>query len=578
MKNSTFFPFERNKYFYGKLLSVDDFVLEQKYVNDKRRAINRFICGTGIVAGMNVVEVDEQTISVEMGCAIDAFGREIVVNTPVIKKLSMLDGFDSCTDMHDNYVYLCVEYDEQETNPVHNIAGNSSVTPGMDHAEYSRIREGYRLYLVNQEPEEWNLSYRGLFEENVVVYGDQDLLVRQIFPRFVRSGREAELRIEVENLSQQYISFSYNLDLTCLTWEGESQLTVSFDEMLYEKTGSYSMTYRLKAAEVSGVECMAAMGENSFRLYVSKQPMEVRAEGRSTARAVEGDVKKELIHSYYQAAMERGQNQSYKEKIYLAKIYMIKAGDTYMIARIESAPFGQYVMTNELSAALSTMLIEEEARGVRLTGEGQDYGAGSGVGEGGAGIQVRNGVYEFDINIGAQKGQKLFSREIFHGLGLGSVSIQMAVETEDGEVLCDPANIFDDKTEVETAVCSNEAKGSFTIGIRLTGSVALSRVRVHWTAFRSADQEKKDKVEKKIFIKPSILELGMRESYYLEAVCSNIVDKRIEWIVKDNCGSIDSNGSYTAPNMPGVYEVVARSVASPEVKASIFVVVRDKSK
>ena len=41
MKNLNYFPFERNKYFYGKLLSVDDFETEQKYMNNKRRMGNR---------------------------------------------------------------------------------------------------------------------------------------------------------------------------------------------------------------------------------------------------------------------------------------------------------------------------------------------------------------------------------------------------------------------------------------------------------------------------------------------------------------------------------------------------------
>jgi len=577
MKNTTFFPFERNKYFYGKLLSVDDFELEQKYFNDKRRMINRFLCGAGIVAGMNVVGVDEQTISVETGCALDSFGREIVIDTPVIKKLSLLPGFDSCTDMHDNYVYLCVEYDEKDTNPVHNIAGGAGAA-GTDQAEYSRTREGYRLYLVNQEPEDRNLSYRSLCEETVVLYTDQDISVRQVFPRFVQSGCDAQLRIEIENLSQQYISFSYNLGLTCLTAEGEQQLTVSFDEMLHEKTGSYCLTYRLKTAEVSGVECAAEVEENSFRLFVSKQPVEARAEGRSIARVSEGDVKSELLRSYHQSAMERILNRNDREKLYLAKIYMIKAGDTYMIARIEPAPFGQYVMGNELSAALNTMLISESVSRSASVGTGREGSGQSGTGGGAAAVQVRNGVCEFPLSIGAQKGQKLFSKEIFHGLGLGAVSIQLGVETEEGEILSDPSGIFTDKKVcAEAAACSNEAKGSFTIGIRLLESVPENRVRVRWTALRSAEEEKKEKVEKKIFIKPSILELGMRESYFLEAVCSNMPDKRIEWSVKDDGGYIDSNGHYTAPNAPGVYEVSARSVAYPEVKASIFAVVRDKN-
>lgn len=45
MKNLKYFPFERNRYFYGKLLSVDDFDAEQRYMNDKRRMLNRFLHG-----------------------------------------------------------------------------------------------------------------------------------------------------------------------------------------------------------------------------------------------------------------------------------------------------------------------------------------------------------------------------------------------------------------------------------------------------------------------------------------------------------------------------------------------------
>lgn len=54
-----------------------------------------------------------------------------------------------------------------------------------------------------------------------------------------------------------------------------------------------------------------------------------------------------------------------------------------------------------------------------------------------------------------------------------------------------------------------------------------------------------------------------------------MADKTIEWKVKEHGGSINENGMYTAPNTPGVYEVVAQSVAYPDVKASIFVVVSE---
>lgn len=115
MKNTQLYPFERNKYYYGMLLSVEDFNSEQKYMNDKRRLINRLVHGTGVVSGLDVVAIDDQTVSVESGLAFDNTGREIIVETPVTKKLSMLKGYETAMSRGSNaYVYLCLEYSEEE--------------------------------------------------------------------------------------------------------------------------------------------------------------------------------------------------------------------------------------------------------------------------------------------------------------------------------------------------------------------------------------------------------------------------------------------------------------------------------
>ncbi len=42
--------------------------------------------------------------------------------------------------MQDNYVYLCVEYREEENSPVHNIAGNSGIS-SSESLQNNRIRE-----------------------------------------------------------------------------------------------------------------------------------------------------------------------------------------------------------------------------------------------------------------------------------------------------------------------------------------------------------------------------------------------------------------------------------------------------
>ena len=51
MNNLKYYPFERNRYYYGKLLTEQDFIQDQQYYNDKRRLPNRFLHGAGIAAG-----------------------------------------------------------------------------------------------------------------------------------------------------------------------------------------------------------------------------------------------------------------------------------------------------------------------------------------------------------------------------------------------------------------------------------------------------------------------------------------------------------------------------------------------
>ncbi len=578
MKNSTIFPFERNRYFYGKLLSVDDFELEQKYYNDKRRMINQFVCGFGVIAGMHVVMVDERTISVETGCALDAWGREIAIDLPVVRKLSLLDGFEDCEDMPDGCVYLCLAYDEQETSPVHNIAGSAGAA-SEGSVQNSRVREGYRLYLTNRRPEEINLSYESLYQESQEIYGDQGVTIIQTFPRYARCGDEVEISIEVENLGQQYISFSYTLDLDHLTWEGKPQLTVSFDEMMFEKTGKYTLTYTLQAVQAAGADAGASLSEGSFRLYAAKKPVEATAKAKASVLLTDLDVRQELIRRYYRTAMERQTAAAAGEAIYLGKIYMVKAGDSYIIDHVENLPYGQRVASNYLNAALIQMLIRDGEGRRQLSGDGAGANKAGGSGTASGGVRIKTGIAEFDLSQGGQRGIRLYSGEIFHGLGFGRVTIQTGLMEEDGCVTYGSPEVFaEQKFRVETAVRTYEDRGSFEIGIRLLETVMEGKLLVRWTAFKDLNEDRDDKAEKRIFIKPGLLELGLRESFFLEASCVNMADKRVLWSVKEGGGFIDAAGNYTAPNTPGVYEVTAKSAAYPEVKASIFVVVRDRGK
>jgi hypothetical protein len=156
-------PPVRNRYFYGKLLDVVHFELEQDYFNYKRWMLNRLVTGYGVVCGLGVQVVPgTQTIVVLPGVAIDKCGREIVIcgpsnpitlpappaataagAPPAGTGLAPPPPGPGATDCCDgNYVHLSLCYHECPSDPVPALGGdcdNSGLcSPGS-------IRESYQI-------------------------------------------------------------------------------------------------------------------------------------------------------------------------------------------------------------------------------------------------------------------------------------------------------------------------------------------------------------------------------------------------------------------------------------------------
>lgn len=586
MKNLKYFPFERNRYFYGKLLTVNDFETEQKYMNDKRRLINRFLYGSGVVCGMNVVGVDDTAISVEMGLALDFSGREIIIDTPVIKKLNMIEGFESDPEAGSDagYMYLCLEYAEREKEAVHSLASSNVRSTGE--VDYNKVAEGYRIFLTTQEPENEGFTIADFYQDTQTVYWGNGIRVKQVLPRYISSGSKAELKIIVENMGQQQpFGFIYDLDLTCLQSDGKNKMNISFHEKDFAKAGRYELTYDLNAMSVKDTEGIAAVSAKSISLFIGEKQTSEPAGAVNRCSIVEGNAKRELMDRYYRGAMEEIVKNTYQQSIYLAKIGIIKAGSAYVIEKIETMPFKQYLFNNSLAAAINDIEIaelESLQTGERKKNEG--LSAGEAGGFKGIAQSIATGSVVIDLGIGGQEGQRFYSEEISHGLGLGPVFITLGeayTASDDSELVFGVPTVFEDEADtiianVDLAAKVNVAKGTFVIGARIITTTNARKLRVHWLATRDDKENIYNMETKRIFIKPDMANVEVRESCYFEAIFANIADRRIKWSVKEaEGGTIDKNGMYTAPNVPGVYEIIVESRAHPDIKASTFVVVRE---
>ncbi len=577
MNNSKVYPFERNHYFYGKLLSVEDFETEQKYVNDKRRFLNQFLFGSGVVCGLNVVDVDEQSVSVEAGFAIDSWGREIVIDEPLLIKLSGIEGYAASVDAHADVVYLCLEYDESGEAAVHSF-GVAKGGPGAGvRTEYDRIAEGFRLYLTAKEPEEEyraQLSSRRFVETQEVLYDGEHERITQIVPRFAKKGEMTEFFVRIENRGRNTLAFSYDIRLGgFLTEEGKSSVRVTFDEALYEKNGEYVLRIPIMAAKGTAAEGTLRVEKDSVKLSLSGEPENAEFDSVQTVMFAEEGISRAIRDYYYSMSMKRAARQDINVPVYLARMSVITTEDTIIIEKTENVPFGQRV----LNLPLVESLMESERMNFHNTGGEGTHPQIAGLTADHERMKISQGVYELHVR-GGRKGDRSYSPEIVHGLGLGRVAIILGREEADGGVVYGGTDVFErqekDAIEVALAAKVNEAEGSFVIGAKLLSQAVDGRIRIHWTAVRD-EKGLYEKNDKRLFIKPNMLELGVRESYALECVTENMVEKQVSWSVKENGGFIDENGYYTAPNVPGVYEVIARSTAYPEVRASIFVVVRE---
>lgn len=347
MKKSRYFPFERNRYFYGKLLTVRDFESEQKYFNDKRRMLNRLLHGSGVVTGLQVIAVDDKSVSVEMGAAIDALGREVIVPSPVTLKLSMVEGFTN--NEYAKNVYLCIAYDEKGKEPVHSV-GNQSVRTD-EVSEYNRVLEGYRLFVKEEAPDPTSFGLGSLAEETCVLYQDGQVRVLQTTPRYVNPGElfEVELRIE-KTLQTAKLFLDFDILASNLTPADGGKVT--FEEPQDSQETEYVIRYAVRAGSVANVAGMLAPRKDTSSLRFGDRQANLGAGEANTVTIIDGSVRKRLLDDYFNRTLDAALESPSDPCIYLARIGLLQVGPTYMIEKVEPVPFDEYVYSTQLMRKL----------------------------------------------------------------------------------------------------------------------------------------------------------------------------------------------------------------------------------
>jgi hypothetical protein len=134
---------ERLNYYEGEYLGAVDFEAEQEYHRDMRRRHNLGPHTWGIVTGLEIAQFlnggpnNEVDVYIQPGMAVDGFGREIVIFTPLELTADMFVDFPQKQPLS-----IWIAYDQQMILP----SQDACATSGQKNA-FNRVLEGYQIVI-----------------------------------------------------------------------------------------------------------------------------------------------------------------------------------------------------------------------------------------------------------------------------------------------------------------------------------------------------------------------------------------------------------------------------------------------
>lgn len=595
MNNTQLYPFERNRYYPKKRLSSADYTAEQAYFNNKRRFLNGLMYGSGIVCGLGVFSLDDLSLLVESGVAIDGMGREIVVESSDVKKLSALPGFDK---LKSGEVSLCLRYKEEPVHKVYSIEQSES----DQEFQYNRIKESYELFVMDTAdiPEVLDLDTEFL-TQGILVTSDNFTAVCYI-PATVSRGKLVRVRVAVTKTSSADVRLSYHgvLQVPVFTTEdGGNEIVVDINDIALNEGETVFYDYWMQVQNTAAVESNIILKTGSAAGYENDKavpvPTNVTIKVLLSSNSPRELVNREIGRLNLEMKNLGGQG----DYIPLANLRLVRTDSAYIIESVDDLSAKHYLcapVQDMQRAEYMEFFVREmglndgNRQSVPKTSEASLLNQNGIVGA----AEIATGILEIPLGENARKGEICYSSEIMHGLGKGNVYVEVGYEyLRDDETIGANSkstiygnpDIFagEQRTVVhaETAIRVLNDKGSFIVGARLLDNIDYLVLTYRWVAIKFPNGNDLGLVEdyegKSISPETPTVRMGTRETHYFGVRFNNMSKCSITYEMTEvGSGEISADGIYTAPGKPGVYEIRIYCTDMPVICTYAYAIVEKK--
>lgn len=185
MQNRRYFPFERNSFYPGKLLTARDFEAEQRYMNDKRRLMNRLFGGSGIVAGLGVIMADDASVILQAAARSTPAAARSWCRRPGSSSSPL---WRATTGSPPTAPTSGISYGETPEEEVYSVMSDENGAP-----RFNKLAEGYKLTLTDESMAARVPRELDEFVNRVVIYAAEDVEAALLVPACL--PRESALRV-----------------------------------------------------------------------------------------------------------------------------------------------------------------------------------------------------------------------------------------------------------------------------------------------------------------------------------------------------------------------------------------------
>ena len=431
-----------------------------------------------------------------------------------------------------------------------------------------------------------------------VIYQDGDYEIQLVMPATVCRNRYVKIQLKAKKISAGDVAFSFEGKLqtpSFLTMDGTHDLCIALPNMHLMEGEVISQEYWVFVQETMAKETSLILKKGSMKVRGEEKEMD----SDFSMKILISDINpRELVNREIgKVSLEMQNMGDVQDYICLADISLLRTETAYIIENIEEKKVKKYIETPARSMVRSEYLdffrgterlgmVSKEDTPLEAFGKGNSYADSK--------MQIATGTVEIPIGGKAKPGEVFYSGEVMHGLGAGTVYVEIGQEFMDEDrvkgantksTVYGNSKLFAQAgkniPKAETAVKVLNDKGSFVAAISFAEETDCLMLSYRWVAVKFANNdilEVEERIENKwIEAETPTVVLGTKESYYFGVKFHEMDKCSISYqVTEEDGGEITVDGVYTAPNKEGVFEIMITCMEHPQICTYAYAIVKKK--